>query len=354
MQKGTALIVGVTGVSGHNLANVLVADGWTVYGLARNPTSQTGVIPVKADLLEPEATTQALKGLAITHVFFCTWTRRANEAENVAANGAMMRNLCESLREAPLAHMALVTGTKHYLGSFENYGSGKAETPFRESEPRQPGENFYYTLEDILFDAASEYDFSWSVHRSHTMIGRALGSNAMNMGVTLAVYASLCKETGQPFVFPGSRTQWDSLTDLTDAGLLGRQLAWAAQAPAARNQAFNTVNGDVFRWRWMWGEIAAFFDVPAAPFPDAPMPLEARFKDAAPALWATLAAKHGLVESDVNKLASWWHTDADLGREIECLNDMTKSRDAGFMGYYDSRASFLELFTALRAQRVIP
>ncbi|MYZ44389.1 SDR family oxidoreductase [Schauerella aestuarii] len=354
MQKGTALIVGATGISGHNLANVLVAEGWTVYGLARNPSAQTGVIPVKADLLDAAATAQALKGLAISHVFFCTWTRRDNEAENVAANGAMMRHLCEALSDAPLAHMALVTGTKHYLGSFENYGSGKAETPFRENEPRQPGENFYYTLEDILFDAAKRYDFSWSVHRSHTMIGRALGSNAMNMGVTLAVYASLCKETGQPFVFPGSRTQWDSLTDLTDAGLLGRQLAWAAQSPAARNQAFNTANGDVFRWRWMWAEIAAFFGLEAAPFPDAPMPLEARFKDTAPALWTALAAKYDLVEADVNKLASWWHTDADLGREIECLNDMTKSRDAGFLGYHDSRASFLELFTALRAQRVIP
>lgn len=61
-----------------------------------------------------------------------------------------------------------------------------------------------------------------------------------------------------------------------------------------------------------------------------------------------IAAKHDLVEADVEKLVSWWHTDADLGREIECLNDMTKSRDAGFMDYYDSRASFLELFTALR------
>ncbi|NEL42238.1 MAG: NAD-dependent dehydratase, partial [Xanthomonas perforans] len=92
---------------------------------------------------------------------------------------------------------------------------------FRESEPRQPGENFYYTLEDLLFAHAEQHGFGWSVHRSHTMIGMANGSNAMNMGVTLAVYASLCKHTGQPFVFPGSQAQWNSLTDLTDAGLLG-------------------------------------------------------------------------------------------------------------------------------------
>lgn len=354
MQKGTALIVGVTGISGHNLARVLVAEGWTVYGLARQPGNQDGVIPVAADLLDSGSVQKALKGLPISHVFFCTWTRRATEKENVEANGTMMRNLYDGLSGAPLQHVALVTGTKQYLGSFENYGSGKAKSPFRESEPRQPGANFYYTLEDILFEAAEKYHFTWSVHRSHTMIGQAKGSNAMNMGVTLAVYATLCKETGQPFVFPGSRVQWDGLTDLTDAGLLGRQMAWAAQAPAARNQAFNTANGDVFRWRWMWSEIAAFFDLEAAPYPDQPAPLDARLKDVSPAQWTKIAEKYNLVEADVNKLASWWHSDADLSREIECLNDMTKSRDLGFLGYHDSRASFFELFARLRAQRIIP
>jgi nucleoside-diphosphate-sugar epimerase len=141
MQKGIALIAGVTGISGHNLANVLVASGWTVYGLARQPVAQEGVIPLTADLLDAASTTKALQGIPITHVFFCTWTRRPTEKENVEANGAMMHNLCDALSDAPLKHIALVTGTKHYLGSFENYGSGKAETPFRESEPRQPGEN---------------------------------------------------------------------------------------------------------------------------------------------------------------------------------------------------------------------
>ncbi len=354
MQKGTALIVGVSGISGHNLARVLVAEGWTVYGLARNPGKQEGVIPVAADLFDPAVVRQALQGLPVTHVFFCTWSRRDTEKENVEVNGAMMNNLFDGLAGAPLQHVALVTGTKQYLGSFENYGSGKAESPFRESEPRQPGANFYYTLEDIVFDAAAKRNFTWSVHRSHTMIGQASGTNAMNMGVTLAVYATLCKELSLPFVFPGSRVQWDGLTDITEASLLGRQMAWAALAPAARNQAFNTANGDVFRWRWMWREIAAFFDLEAAPYPEQHSPLDARLKDVAPAQWAKIAAKYDLAEADVSKLASWWHTDADLGREIECLNDMTKSRDLGFAGYYDSRASFLELFTLLRAQRIIP
>ena len=106
MRKGTALIVGVTGISGYNLANTLVASGWTVYGLARKPVAQEGVIPVAADLLDAESTRQALAGLPISHVFFCTWTRRAAEKENVEANGAMMDNLCQALDGAPLEHLA--------------------------------------------------------------------------------------------------------------------------------------------------------------------------------------------------------------------------------------------------------
>ncbi len=233
MRKGTALVVGATGITGGNLASYLTASGWSVYGLSRRPSEQAGVIPVAADLLEREATAEALAGLPITHVFYCTWVRRDNEKANVEANGAMMHNLLDALQGTNLEHVSLVTGTKQYLGAFENYGSGKTETPFRESAPRVPGDNFYYTLEDIMFEKAERDGFSWNVHRPHTVIGYARG-NAMNMGVTLAVYASICKATGQPFTFPGSQVQWNALTDLTDSLVLARQMEWAATSPGAR------------------------------------------------------------------------------------------------------------------------
>jgi hypothetical protein len=38
---------------------------------------------------------------------------------------------------------------------------------------------------------------------------------------------------------------------MTDARLLARHMLWATTTPAARDQAFNVVNGDVFRWKWM-------------------------------------------------------------------------------------------------------
>jgi len=353
MSNGKALVVGSTGIAGNNLARHLVNKGWEVYGLARNPEQGTQIKPVAADLRDEDSLKKALAGLDITDVFITAWLRQPTEKENVRVNGAMVEHLFQALEGAKnLKHAALATGTKHYLGPFEAYGKTNAETPFREDQPRLPGDNFYYTQEDILFAAAKRLGFTWSVHRAHTMIGYALG-NAMNMGVTLAVYATICRETGRPFTFPGSREQWNFLTDVIDAGVMAQQMEWAATTPAAHNQAFNTVNGDIFRWRWLWPQLAAYFGLEAVGPSEKPATLEEQMRDA-PDIWEKIAAKHGLIEKDVNKLASWWHTDGDLGRQIECVNDMSKSRKLGFQVYTETPASFLTLFDQLKRTRVIP
>jgi nucleoside-diphosphate-sugar epimerase len=265
-----------------------------------------------------------------------------------------VRNLLQALSSShSVEHVALVTGLKHYLGPFEAYGKGKLPaTPFREDQERLPIENFYYAQEDELFAAAARDGFSWSVHRPHTIIGYAIG-NAMNMGVTLAVYASICRETGHPFVFPGSAVQWNGLTDMTDARLLARHLEWAATTSAARNQAFNVVNGDIFRWQWMWDRLAQWFGIRATPYPGETTPVERQLADAAP-IWAEIAQQYSLVEPNLQVLASAWHTDADLGRPIEVVTDMSKSRKLGFREYQATDDNFFDLFDTLRREHVIP
>jgi nucleoside-diphosphate-sugar epimerase len=287
-----ALIVGSSGIVGSATAALLAREGWDVFGLARKPVAQPGMTPVAADLQDPASLGIALANVKPSHLFIATWSRQANEAENIRVNAAMVRNLFDALRPAgTLRHTALVTGLKHYLGPFEAYGQGVLPaTPFREEQERLDVANFYYAQEDELFLAAARDGFHWSVHRPHTIIGKAVG-NAMNMGTTLAVYASICKETGRPFRFPGSQTQWDSLTDMTDAGLLARHVLWAATAPAAADQAFNVVNGDIFRWKWMWPHIAGWFGIEAVPFDGVIRPLEAQMADDA-ALWRDMAARY--------------------------------------------------------------
>ena len=194
-----ALVVGTSGIVGSAATALLLSEGWEVHGLARNPTDMPGVRPVAADLRDQAGVAQALRDVRPEAVFISTWARQATEADNIRVNAAMVRNLLDGLRGGGTTrHVALVTGLKHYLGPFEAYGQGALpQTPFREEQGRLDVENFYYAQEDEVFSAAKRDGFTWSVHRPHTIIGKAVG-NAMNMGTTLAVYAELCRRTGRP------------------------------------------------------------------------------------------------------------------------------------------------------------
>lgn len=349
-----ALVVGASGIVGSAMTNILREAGWHVLGLARRPAEQAGVVSVAADLLDPASIAAALQGRAPSHVFISTWLRQATEVENIRVNAAMVRNLLDALRPVgSVRHVALVTGLKHYLGPFESYGHGVLpQTPFREDQKRLHIDNFYYAQEDEVFAAAARDGFNWSVHRPHTIIGKAVG-NAMNMGTTLAIYATICRETGRAFRFPGVQVQWNSLTDMTDAHLLGRHMLWAAITPAAANEAFNVINGDVFRWSWMWNRIANWFEIEAEQFDGDIAPLERQMADDA-STWRGIAERYHLVEPDIGRLISPWHTDADLSRPIEVVTDMSKSRRLGFNLYQPSDDAFFALFEELRNDRIIP
>ena len=355
MQR-TALVVGITGIAGNHVARELLANGWEVIGLSRRaPRDLPGVAHVAADLLEPAALASALAAIAPTHVFITTWMRQETEAENIRVNAALVRNLLDALSSRQsVRHVALVTGLKHYLGPFEAYASSGTlpDTPLRESQPRLPLDNFYYAQEDEVFAAAARDRFTWTVHRPHTIIGLAVG-NAMNLGTTLAVYASLCKESGRPFHFPGSGAQWNGLSDVTDARMLAKQLVWAADTDAARNAAFNIANGDVFRWSWLWPKLGQWFGVQVAGFDGTIRPLAAAMANDK-ALWRALAQRHDLVEPDLDRLASAWHTDLDLGRPLEVMTDMANSRRLGFSAYQATETSFYDLFARLRNEGLIP
>ncbi|WP_417564105.1 SDR family oxidoreductase [Microbacterium sp.] len=353
--QNIALVAGSTGISGQALARQLAEAHWHTYGLSRSGSVKLpGVTGIEVDLLDADATRQALASVGPRFVGITAWIRRSTEADNISTNTATIRNLLNALEPAgTVRHVALMTGLKHYLGPFEAYGKTvMAETPFHESEPRLDYPNFYYAQEDVLFEAAPRMGFTWSIHRAHTIQGFATG-NAMNMALTLAVYGTLCKELGLPFVFPGSEMQWNGLTDLTDADLLAEQMIWAGTHAAGRNEAFNVANGDIFRWRWMWPQLASYFQVDWEGYNGSIRTLESRMNDMGGA-WQEIASRHGLVEPNIDRLASWWHSDADLGRTIEVMTDTTKSREAGFLGFRNSVRSFLDRFDQYRRARIIP
>jgi len=67
--SGRALVVGVTGISGGNLARRLLGDGWEVAGLSRRPRDlDERITPLAADLENPDAVavgSRANRGCAI-------------------------------------------------------------------------------------------------------------------------------------------------------------------------------------------------------------------------------------------------------------------------------------------------
>ena len=354
--KNVALVVGASGITGSNLAEKLISKGWETFGLARNPQNDIQDLkPVAADLLDAENLKSALTEVSPTHVFITSWMRNDTEAENIRVNSLMVRNLLDVLSsKKSVQHVALVTGLKHYLGPFEAYAKEGflPETPVREEHPRLDIENFYYAQEDEVYAAAERDGFTWSIHRPHTVIGKAVG-NMMNLGTTLAVYATICKETGRPFRWPGSEAQWNGLSDVTDARVLAEQLIWASTTDAAHNEAFNITNGDYFRWSWLWKQLAQWFGVEAVGYDGSIHPLEEEIKNDGP-VWQEIAKRYNLKEPDLNRLASAWHTDLDLGRPIEVMTDMSKSRKLGFLVFQKTDESFYDLFTQLRAENLIP
>ncbi len=353
---GTALVVGASGIIGGSLARELLAGGWTVHGLARKPpTDIAGLKPVAADLLDPVGLKAAVAHLRPTRVFITTWMRQPTEAENIAVNSAMVRNILSALGPVlSVAHVALVTGLKHYLGPFDSYVKAGTlpETPLREEQPRLDIPNFYYAQEDEVYAAAEKFGFTWSIHRPHTVIGKAIG-NAMNMGSTLAVYGSICKETSRPFRWPGSDAQWNGLSDVTDARVLAKQAIWASNTKTAHNEAFNIVSGDLFRWKWLWPRLAEWFGAASQGFDGTIHPLETEMAKDGP-VWAEMVRKYGLAEAQLERLASPWHTDLDLGRPIEVMTDMSKSRKLGFLTYQKTTDSFFDLFKQMRSEKLIP
>jgi len=224
MQK-RALIVGASGVIGTALSEHLLSDDWKVTGLSRGRGTPTAGVHMRtADLTSRDEVASALNDVDVDAVFFAAWARQATEKENIRVNGAMVSNVLNVMGPSlQNGHAALVTGLKHYLGPFEAYGTGAVpKTPFREEQGRQPVENFYYEQEDRLFEAASRFGFTWSVHRPHTIIGYALG-NAMNMGVTLASWHDIWNGR-RPVISQGTKISTSQTAMYFDGNGCGRRL----------------------------------------------------------------------------------------------------------------------------------
>lgn len=378
--ESVALVIGATGIVGSSLVDILPLSDtpggpWKVYGVCRRPPNpallpsssavdaDADALPVRyiqCDVLDPADADAKLSPLTeVTHIFYVAWVNRLTEAENRAANSAMLRNvLAAVLPSAPnLTHVCLQTGRKHYVGPFEAIGRVVAhDPPFHEDLPRLDVPNFYYDQEDILFDALSKRDgaVSWSIHRPATIFGFS-PTSLMSLVGTLCVYAAICRKEGSPLKWFGSQTTWDGFSDVSDADLIAEQQIWAAVDPLAKNEAFNCSNGDVFKWKHLWATLAEQFELEPIGYEGE----EGRFKleDAMrgkEAVWAEIIAENELVPTKLEEVGNWWFADAMLGVEMSFLDSMNKSKEHGFFGFRNTVSSFNSWIDKVKAFRIVP
>ncbi len=348
MSERTAVVVGARGVIGSTLVEHLrTTGGWRVIGLSRRGGEDAeGLRHLKIDLMDRESMRAAAPELAAaTHVFYAAYQDRPSWAELVAPNVAMLEHVLDAVAGSPaLEHVSLMQGYKVYgahLGPFK--------TPARENDPPHMPPEFNVDQQQLLERHHAEHDWTWSAIRPSVVAGGALG-NPMNLAMVIAVYASISRELGIPLRFPGRPGAYDSLLEMTDAGLLAAATVWAATDAGAANQAFNVANGDLFRWSELWPRIAVMFDLDVAP--PLPMSLTEVMADKRP-LWEGMQAKYGL-RAGYDEVSSWAFGDVVFSWDYDMFADTSKSRRFGFHQYVETTEMFERTFARLRAGRIIP
>ncbi|MEP7764230.1 SDR family oxidoreductase [Sanguibacter sp. 25GB23B1] len=348
--RRTALVVGAHGVIGTTLMEHLASlPDWDVIGVSRRGGQDSGTVRhVAVDLLDADASATVLGTLTeVTHVFFAAFQDRPTWSELVAPNVAMLVNTVEAVAAAApgLEHVSLMQGYKVYgahLGPFQ--------TPAREDDPGHLPPEFNLDQQHYLEGRSAGQPWSWSALRPSVVCGTALG-NPMNLLAVITVYAAMSKALGVPLRFPGKPGAYDTLLELTDAGLLARATVWAATEPACAGQAFNITNGDLFRWNTMWPVLAELLDIPVgAPLP---MSLTDVMGDKA-TTWEQIVAEHDLLPTPFADVSSWQFGDAVFSWDYDFLADSSKARRFGFAEHVETRVMFADLIADLRQRRIIP
>nr|ALV83442.1 1,4-reductase 1.2b [Olea europaea subsp. europaea] len=362
-----ALIIGVTGIVGNSLAEILPLSDtpggpWKVYGVARRPqpswNADHPVQYIQCDVADGKETSAKLSPLTdITHIFWVTWANFPTEAECCKVNGGMLQNVLDAVMpNAPnLSHICLQTGHKHYIGPFEAFGKIKPhETPFVEDVPRLDVINFYYTLEDIAMEACKKKQgLTWSSHRAAVIFGFSPYSK-MNLIGSLCVYAAICKHENVPFKFPGTKAAWNCYSVASDADLIAEHQIWSAVDPNGKNEGFNCSNGDLFKWKHMWKILAEQFELEYIEFDENEpyVSLTERMKDKGP-VWDEIVKINNLEATKLEEVATFWFADVIFG--FECMLDsMNKSKEHGFLGFRNTKYSLISVIDKMKSHKIVP
>lgn len=346
--SGNMLIVGATAAAVHRLID-LVANhpGWTVTGLCRNPPQDSRNIRwISADLLNSESCNRAVSGNQYTHIVYASRAPHGEDGvENVPSNLAMLSNIVRACESPALRHVHAVGGGKWY-----GIHLGPYLTPARESDPAHLPPNFYFDHHNFLVAESKNKSWTWSTSRPN-IISDVLVGRGRNLLSTIGAYAAICKHLGRPLDFPGKPGNYTALQEMTDAGLLGKAIYWMCTTPSAQNQAYNVVNGDLFRWENIWPRMAEHFGMKLGRV--RPFSLVRWMADKGP-VWDEIVEQYNLQRLPLDSVAAWDFADFLLGWDYDVISSMTKARKAGFNEFVDTGEMILSQLKGYREEKVLP
>lgn len=359
MPRKSVLIAGASGLVGHAAMKHFAteADCEVIAVSRRHPGQTYGARFVAADLTDRAQCAEVFGAMrSVTHLVYAALYEQPGLIagwqgdEQIRTNDRMLRNLFDPLRSAAvgLRHVSLLQGTKAY-----GVHVRPMKIPAREghSEARDIA-NFYWQQEDYLRDLQRGQPWALTVFRPVLIVGYSQGS-AMNMIPALGVYAAFMKARGLPLHYPGGPPR---VGQVVDADLLARCLAWAGEAPGARNEVFNVANGDVYAWQNVWPAIAEACDMSAGEA--VPMSLHREILPCEEE-WARIRARQGLVSPGLKEFVglSFEYADYQMGygRELPpppSFSSTNKLHDAGFHEVMDSERMFAKWMRVYRERRL--
>jgi nucleoside-diphosphate-sugar epimerase len=355
------LIAGGSGLVGFAVLKLFssLPDWETLILSRRRPPALFNARFISADLMDEGACAELVDQLrGVTHVVYTALHERPeliagwrHEAQ-IRANDRMLRNLFVALgRASPnLEHVTLMQGTKAY-----GVHVRPIAVPAREDRDEMHEEpNFYWLQEGFLKQKQRNENWHWTILRPQIIFGESFGS-PMNLIPAIGVYGALLKADGLPLFYPGGAP---SLTEAVDADLLAQAIAWATQAPAARDQVFNITNGDVFSWRSVWPAIADALGMQSGG--DAPLSLASAMPKRAED-WEGIRTKYRLLSPSLEDFVglSFQYADSCFAHGDErhrqpALLSTIKLRQAGFHEFIDTEVMLRKWFHVFREKRYLP
>jgi nucleoside-diphosphate-sugar epimerase len=361
MANKKVVVAGATGLVGNAaLRHFGGLGGCEVIALSRRkPRELCGAGHVAMDLTDAAQCAGAAPQLqGATHLVYAALHEAPNlvdgwrDESQIRTNDLMLRNLMAVLEPAApsLKHVALLQGTKAY-----GVHVRPLRVPAREGRSEmyeQP--NFYWAQENFLRELQRGKAWHWSILRPVLIVGETIGG-AMDLIPPLGVYAAMLREQGKALDYPGGAAR---VSQAVDVDLLARAIGWAGETDAARNEAFNVTNGDVFTWENVWPAIADALDM--KPGIAAPLSLAQTYPQwIAP--WEALRRKYDLISPGLEAFVGLSFQYADYSMRYgqtqsgpPSIVSTVKINKCGFTEMMDTEDMFRKWFRRARSNRLLP